>query len=107
LAFFPLKISGRYEHQVIRAFFIISFAVSAYANSRYENVSYAGFSDLPGLMMPCVRWAAMTDNRPLFSFIIDMPVDKSLGFNSRFMTYLDYVLSIHYFTLSLSIFNIF
>ena len=58
-------------------------------------------------MIPGVRRAAMTDSWPPFSFIIDMLVDKSLGFNSRFMTYLDYVLSIHYFALSLSIIDIF
>jgi len=70
-------------------------------------VSYTCFSELHGLMVPGVSWAAMTDNWPPFSLIIDMLVDKSLGFNSRFMTYLDYVLSIHYFALSLSIFDIF
>jgi len=60
-----------------------------------------------GLMIPVVSRVAMTDCWPPFSFIIDVLVDKSLGFNSRFMTYLDYVLSIHYFTLSFVNFNIF
>jgi len=47
----------------------------------------------------------MTDYRPPFSFVIDVLVDKSLGFNSRIVTYLDYVLSIHYFTISFANFN--
>ena len=42
----------------------------------------------------------MTDYRPPFSLVIEVPVDKSLSFNSRIMTYLDYVLSIHRLSLS-------
>ena len=51
-------------------------------------------------MISGVSLGAMTDYRPPFSLIIDVLVDKSLGFNSCFMAYFDYVLSIHYFTLS-------
>jgi hypothetical protein len=70
-------------------------------------VSYAVFSDMLGMMIPRVSRAAMTDYWPPFSFIIDVLVDKSLGFNSCFVAYLDYVLSVHYLALSLSNFNIF
>jgi hypothetical protein len=68
-------------------------------------MSYAVFTDILSFMIPTLSLAAMTDYWPPFSFIIDVLVDKSLGFNSCFVTYLDYVLSIHYFTLSLSNFN--
>jgi hypothetical protein len=63
-------------------------------------VSYAVFSNLLCLMVSGVSRAAMTDRWPPFSLIIDVLVDKSLGFNSCFMAYLDNVLSIHYSTLS-------
>jgi hypothetical protein len=89
------------------AFFITSFILLGYEKSGQENVSYSGFSALPGWTIAVVSRAAMTDYRPPFSFVIDVLIYKSLGFNSRFVAYLDYVLSIHYFVLSLSIFNIF
>lgn len=63
-------------------------------------MSYAGFSNLLRLMIPAVSLAAMTDYRPPFSFVVDVPVDKSLGFNSRLVAYLDYVFSIHHLSLS-------
>jgi hypothetical protein len=63
-------------------------------------VSYAVFSNLLCLMIPALSLAAMTDYWPPFSFVIDVLVDKSLGFNSCLAAYLDYVLSIHYFALS-------
>ena len=56
-------------------------------------------------MVAAVSGAGMTDYRPPFSVVIDVPVDESLGFNSCFVTYPDYVLSIHYFTLSFANFN--
>lgn len=68
-------------------------------------MSYAVFSDILSLMKPSLSLAAMTDYWPPFSFIIDVLVDKSLGFNSCLVAYLDEVLSIHYFALSLSNFN--
>jgi hypothetical protein len=59
-------------------------------------------------MIPAMSLAAMTDYRPLFSFIIDVPIDKSLGFNSCLAAYLDYILSIHHLSLSfVNFFNIF
>jgi len=68
-------------------------------------VSYSGFSDVPDRMAAAVSRAAMADYRPPFGFVIDVLVDKGLGFNSCFAAYLDYVLSIHYY--SLSFFNFF
>jgi hypothetical protein len=50
-----------------------------------------------------VSRAAVTDYWPLLSFIIKVTIYKCLGFNSGFMTYLDYVLSIHFYSLSLLI----
>ena len=45
----------------------------------------------------------MTDYWPSFRTVVDVPIDKSLSFNSRLVTYLDYVLSIHSLALLLSI----
>jgi hypothetical protein len=47
-----------------------------------------------------VRRAVPTYYRPAFGLIIDVPIDKGLGFNPCFASYFDYVLSIHFFALS-------
>jgi hypothetical protein len=51
-------------------------------------------------MIAAMRRAAMADYWPSFSFVVDVSVDKSLGFYSCLVAYLDYVLSIHHLSLS-------
>jgi len=58
-------------------------------------------------MISSVSLAAMTEYWPSFSLIIDVPVDKSLSFNSCPVTNFDYVLGIHYPALSFVNFSIF
>ena len=45
----------------------------------------------------------MMDYWPSFRSVVDVPIDKSLSFNSCLVAYLDYVLRIHGLGLSLSI----
>ena len=63
-------------------------------------MSYIPFSEMGIFLKSGVSCSAVTNYWPPLSFIIKVAIYKSFGFNSGFVTYLDYILSIHLYSLS-------